>query len=294
MNYQRCLLRLVFLALLFTIGCGTPDPILPPPPSVELERAALRGAQLVDGMGACGFCHSMDGLTSSPLSGGRLMSDGYGEVHGPNITRSATGIGDWTEADLRRALRSNIRPDGSEISSQPHRGFEWLADVDVTAITAYLRTLPPIEHQVASRRISLLERNTTGLLEARVEVKGYIPAIGPQFRAEYGQHLTDHVARCGSCHTKPGGWIASEEYLAGGREISFDGKYKIAPNITTSKISGIGSWSEVALEQYLRSGRTAAGREVDSGFCPVQFYAKAPQEQIEAVVAYLRSVPAVD
>lgn len=222
------------------------------------------------------------------------MRDTYGEVQGPNITRAATGIGAWTEADLRRALRANIRPDGSEVSSQPHRGFEWLADTDVTAITAYLRTLPPIDNEVAARRISFLERNTTGLLEARVEVKGYIPALGPQFKAEYGQYLTDHVARCGSCHTKPGGWISSEEYLAGGREVSFAGEYKLAPNITSSKSSGIGSWSEADLVQYLRSGKTAKGREVDSAFCPVQFYARAPQEQINAVVAYLRSVPAVD
>jgi cytochrome c553 len=294
MKYPGFLICLAASIPLLVLGCTTPDPILPPPPSVDLERSAQRGSQLVSGLGACGFCHSMDGLTTSPLSGGRLMRDSYGDVHGPNITRAGTGIGEWSEADFKRALRTNVRPDGSEIGSQPHRGFEWLADTDVTAVTAYLRTLAPIEREVEPRRISALDRNTTGLLEARVDVKGYISAIGPQFRTEYGQYLTDHVARCGSCHTKPGGWIASEEYMAGGREISFDGEYKLAPNITSSKTAGIGSWSEFDVAQYLRSGKTPAGREVDSKFCPVQFYAKAPQEQIDAVVAYLRTVPAVD
>jgi hypothetical protein len=222
------------------------------------------------------------------------MRDSYGDVVGPNITYAATGIGEWAEGDFKRVLRANIRPDGSEVGSRMHRGFEWLADSDITAITVYIRSLPAIEREPAPRRISFFERNTTGLLEARVEVKGYIPALGAQFKTEYGQYLTDHVARCGSCHTRPGGWIASEEYMAGGRAISFDDQYKVAPNITTSKTSGIGGWSEAELTEYLHSGKTPGGGQIDSKFCPVQFYAKAPPEQIEAVVAYLRTVPAVD
>ena len=282
------------LFCLTLVGCGTPDPVLPPPPSVDQGVATQRGAHLINGLGACGFCHSIDGRTTGPLSGGRVMSDDYGEVRGPNITLAKTGIGEWAEVDLKRALRGNIRPDGSYLSSRRHRGFEWLADSDVTAITMYLRSLPAVEHEVAARRVSFLERNTVGLFDSRIEVKGYIPALGPQFKLEYGQYLTDHVARCGSCHTKPGGWTTSEEYMAGGAPVSFDGEYKVAPNITMSTTAGIGAWSESALRDYLRSGRTPEGREVDSRFCPVQFYARAPAEHIDAVVAYLRTVPAID
>lgn len=294
MKSYLCSLAATSLVVALLTACGTPDPVLPPPPSVDLERAAQRGAYLVGGLGACGFCHSVDGRTTSALSGGRAIRDAYGEVQGPNITRAQSGIGEWTEVDLRKALRGNIRPDGSEISSQLHRGFEWLADTDITAITAYLRSVAPVEHEVVGRRPSILARNTTGLFDSRIEVKGYIPAIDPKFKREYGEYLTNHVARCGTCHTKPGGVIASEEYMGGGMEISFDGEYKVAPNITTSTQSGIGSWSESELGEYLRSGRTPAGREVDSRFCPVQFYARAPAEQIEALVAYLRTVPAVE
>lgn len=82
--------------------------------------------------------------------------------------------------------------------------------------------------------------------------------------------------------------------MAGGAPVSFDGEYKVAPNITMSTTSGIGAWSESGLRDYLRSGRTPEGREVDSRFCPVQFYARAPVEHIDAVVAYLRTVPAID
>jgi hypothetical protein len=193
-----------------------------------------------------------------------------------------------------KALRANIRPDETEILSPLHRGFEWLADADIAAVIAYLRVVPPKDNSVPRRASSILERYTTGLFQSHIEVKGYIPAIGEQFKVEYGKYLTDHVARCGSCHTKPGGLVSSEEYLAGGREISFDGESKVAPNITASATVGIGTWSESSLGDYLRSGRTPSGRSVDSRFCPVQFYAHAPMAQVEAVVAYLRTVPAVE
>lgn len=287
-------LALLCLAINAVLGCGTPDPILPPPPALDLDRALSRGSELVNGLGACGFCHSMDGNATSPLAGGRVMRDDYGEISGPNITAANAGLGAWSDADLRRTFRANTRPDGSEVSSQLHSGIEWLADGDLIAIVSYLRTLSPVESEVSARRLSFFERNTTGLLDSRVEVKGYIPAILPQFKKEYGGYLVDHVARCGSCHNKPGGVIASEQYLAGGREISFDGNYKVAPNISMSQSSGIGGWSEGDLTQFLRSGRTPSGREIDKGFCPVEFYAKAPSDQVEAVVAYLRTVPAID
>jgi hypothetical protein len=287
-------LALGSLAINAVVGCGTPDPILPAPLALDLERASLRGGELVNGLGACGFCHSIDGRASSPLSGGRVMRDHYGEISGPNITKSTSGLGAWSDGDLRKALRANTRPDGSEISFQLHSGIEWLADSDLNSIVSYLRNLDPLDFNVAARRISFFGRNTSGLLDSRVEVKGYVPTVLPKFKIEYGEYLVDHIARCGTCHTKPGGVISSEQYLAGGREISFDAETKVAPNISMSKLSGIGAWSEGDLTEFLRSGRAPTGREIDRRFCPVEFYAKAPAEQIEAVVAYLRTVPAID
>jgi mono/diheme cytochrome c family protein len=285
---------LLSAGVLFLTACGAPDPLLPPPPVANLEASARQGHALVNGFAACGFCHSLNGQTSSALSGGRLMRDSYGEVRGPNITLAESGIGLWSEEQFKALLRTNTRPDGSEVAPERHRGFEWLADGDITAITTYLRSLPAVENAVPARRLSFVARNTTGFLDTRVVVRGYIPPIAPSFRAEYGQYLVDHVARCGSCHSKPGGLIASEEYLAGGQEISFDDEYRIAPNITSSTSAGIGGWGESAIRAFLQTGRTPQGREVDGRFCPIHFYRNAPMEHIEAVMAYLRTVPAID
>jgi hypothetical protein len=164
--------------------------------------ATRHGQELADGFGACGFCHSVDGRTSSALSGGRLIRDKFGDVRTPNITLAQSGIGSWSEADFRKLLRGNIRPDESVISPDFHKGFEWIADEDVAAITYYIRSLPKAENTVEPRRLSFFDRNITGFFDTRLEVKGFIPAINPSFKTEYGQYITDTIARCGSCHSK--------------------------------------------------------------------------------------------
>jgi mono/diheme cytochrome c family protein len=72
----------------------------------------------------------------------------------PNLTPdSATGIGRWSEADFRRALREGIRPDGDSIHPfMPWRQFRRMSEEDLRAIWTYLRTLEPIRHEVSGRR----------------------------------------------------------------------------------------------------------------------------------------------
>jgi mono/diheme cytochrome c family protein len=286
---------LVGLLLVFAVivGCSVPDPVFPPVVVGDASIAVQRGEGLATGFGACGFCHSADGLTTSPLAGGRLIQDKFGDVQGGNITFSSSGLGSWSDEDVRKVIRENIRPDGSEIASDAHKGLWWASDADVAAITLYLRSLPPVDNDVEKRSISFIDRNTTGFFHTRIEVKGYIPEIRPSFKTEYGQYLTDSIARCGVCHSTPEGVFTSELYLAGGKEISFNEEIKIAPNITQSTTAGIGGWSEADMKSFLLTGRTPQGRQVDPRFCPVQFYAQAPGDQIDAVVAYLRTVPAI-
>lgn len=291
---HRNLRLLGALTLGLSLGCLAPDPLLPPPPVENVTVAAQRGQQLVEGFGACGFCHSADGRTTSSLGGGRLMRDKFGDIRGPNITLARAGIGSWSEADVRKLLRANLRPDQSTIGADFHKGFEWLADSDVAAITYYIRSIPAVEQEIEPRRLSFIDRNVTGFFDTRLEVKGLIPAINPSFKTEYGQYLTDTIGRCGSCHSRPETFLTSEEYLAGGREVSFDGESRIAPNITSSKSAGIGEWSEAALKTFLTTGQAPQGREVDSRFCPVRFYQRAPESDVDAVVAYLRSVPPIN
>lgn len=278
--------------MLGVVSCSVEESVAPSLPLTE--GAAARGQQLVEGIAACGFCHSMQRTPGAPLAGGLPLHDKYGEVLSPNITVSENGIGAWTATDLKRFMRTSMRPDGSKAESGFHRGFEWLSDGDVTRITAYLRALPPHDNLVERREIGFFDRNTIGFFDSNPAVRGYIPEISQSFKKEYGQYFVDHVARCGVCHSRKGSVVASESYLAGGEEVRIGEESKVAPNITSSDISGIGAWTEEDLRSFLRSGRTSSGTQVDPRFCPVGFYANAPARDIEPIVAYLRTVPPIE
>jgi mono/diheme cytochrome c family protein len=61
-----------------------------------------------------------------------------------NLTPAA--IGSWQEADFFRAIRTGKRPDGSDIKTfMPWQTYAKMSDVELSALWAYLKTLPPVE-----------------------------------------------------------------------------------------------------------------------------------------------------
>jgi hypothetical protein len=64
-----------------------------------------------------------------------------------NITSSKRkGIGDWTDAEIKRAITRGIDKDGNKL--KPPMGYAYYAgmsDTDLDAVIAWVRTLPPKE-----------------------------------------------------------------------------------------------------------------------------------------------------
>jgi len=101
------------------------------------EPTASYGKYLATG---CTGCHG-DGF-----SGGKIP--GAPPEWGPAANITPAGIGKWTSDDFARALRTGRRPDGSAIDStnMPIRLLRQMTDVEISALYAYLRTLPPREY----------------------------------------------------------------------------------------------------------------------------------------------------
>jgi hypothetical protein len=83
-----------------------------------------RGSYLVNGLLTCGNCHTPRGPggvfdMAKQLSGGpQTFDEASFTVKGANITPDKeTGIGNWSEADLKRALTEGIRPNGIPLAS---------------------------------------------------------------------------------------------------------------------------------------------------------------------------------
>jgi mono/diheme cytochrome c family protein len=123
------------------------------------DDAVGTGRYLVNSRLLCYSCHSADFKTNddvhpenSPgyLAGGNPMPDIGGKlVHTANLTPDAeTGIGRWSSADFRRAIKEGIRPDNRPLR-YPMVPYRSLSDAEAGAIYAYLRSVPPIRNKVA-------------------------------------------------------------------------------------------------------------------------------------------------
>lgn len=116
---------------------------------------ADRGRYLVTTAGCVG-CHITPGPSGPAydmyLAGGMKMVHGQsGTSVSGNLTPDAeTGLGKWTDDEIKLVLRSGIRPDGRQLF---HRLMPWSAysrwsEEDRHAVVTYLRTLKAIRHRI--------------------------------------------------------------------------------------------------------------------------------------------------
>ena len=107
----------------------------------------------------CYSCHSKDFAKNdyhfpekSPgfFGGGNEMNQLDGSpISTLNITPDKeTGIGNWSEEDFAKAVRTGVVPNGQPELHYPMIQFSGLTDNEVSAIYAYLQTVPPIKNKV--------------------------------------------------------------------------------------------------------------------------------------------------
>jgi mono/diheme cytochrome c family protein len=208
-----------------------------------------------------------------------------------NITPDrATGIGTWTDAQLVRAIREGIRPNGRLIGPpMPIALYRGLADDDVAAIVAYLRTVPAVSNvaETSAYHIPL--------------PPDYGPPVGPVTApprgdaAAYGWYLASAVGHCIECHSPmgPGGQRNFTKIGAGGQVFSGPWGTSMAANITSSATHGLGDWSNAEIERAVRHGISRHGRELNPpmGFA---YYARISTPDMAALLAYLRTLRPID
>jgi cbb3-type cytochrome c oxidase subunit III len=115
-----------------------------------------RGEQLVDTLG-CTMCHSpTDGekrmLPGMKLAGGLLIRVvPFGDFPTGNLTSDKeTGLGNWTDDEIKRVITKGILRDGSRLLPFPmdYGSYSTMTADDLNAIVAYLRTVPPLSNKV--------------------------------------------------------------------------------------------------------------------------------------------------
>jgi mono/diheme cytochrome c family protein len=135
-------------------------------------------------------------------------------------------------------------------------------------------------------------RGLIGLVGLCIVAGTVLPATA-QDQVERGRYLVEVLGSCGNCHTPKGpqGGVPGK-HLAGGFQLDEDFGTWITPNITSDPETGIGRWTDDEIVQAIREGRSRDGKTLGPPM-PFELYRRLSDSDVRAMVAYLRTVPAV-
>jgi mono/diheme cytochrome c family protein len=110
-----------------------------------------------------------------------------------------------------------------------------------------------------------------------------------------GKYLVT-IASCHDCHT-PGYFLGKPDmarYL-GGSDVGFElpgmGVF-VGPNLTPDKETGLGNWTDAQVVAAIQAGARPDGRML-APIMPYHAFANLTAQDVQAIVAFLRSIPPV-
>ncbi len=243
----------------------------------------------------CMVCHTAAG--GKPYAGGLAFKLPFGTLYSTNITPDKeTGIGSYSDREFLDAIHRGMRRDGARLyPAMPFVSYAYITDADALAIKAYLFSLAPVRVPAPANTLMFPfdQRWAMGFWSALFNRDTrFEPDTERSPEWNRGAYLAEALAHCGECHTPRNLAFAldNREKFAGALTAGWR-----AYNISSDKGTGVGAWSDDQLISYLSTGH-AMGRGTASGpmgeAVDESFSQMAPGD-IRALVAYLRSVPAV-
>jgi mono/diheme cytochrome c family protein len=123
---------------------------------------AARGAYLVNNVMGCTDCHTpIDPATGAPqmdkyLAGRQPYEGPWGIVYGGNITPdNETGLGTWTDNEVKRAILTGVGKDGRRLILMPWYAYSAMTPEDADAVVFYLKNaLPAVNNQVPAASLN--------------------------------------------------------------------------------------------------------------------------------------------
>ena len=276
---------LTVLACVRTASAATPTP-----------QEIARGRYIFGATGGCG-CHTVKG--QSPNSGGRKYEGPFGTVYSSNITPDPkTGIGNWTDEQIITAIRLGRRPNGDRILPiHPFTVFNGMAEGDLRALVAFLRTVPPVMRPNTPKKVvPLFESVFLPAWLAAFAPRETPPAQAPTTGVARGEYLVRAVGHCGECHSPRTLTYATDNsrFLAGNPTHP---EGVAVPNITPDRETGL-TWSVEEIAEYLATGNKPDG-DVAGGLMgevidgTITGYKDMTKSDLVAIAQYLKTLPPV-
>ncbi|TNF21900.1 MAG: c-type cytochrome [Rhodobacteraceae bacterium] len=256
--------------------------------SAVAEEPRDRGEYLVTTVMGCGNCHTPMGpegpVADQALAGRLVEKNEMFTAIAPNITPAGRVAG-WSDADLARAIREGIRPDGTVIGPpMPLALYKRISDDDLAAIVAYLRTIPAVEADPGTSVYNI------PLPPAYGPPIDTVSAPAPGVTVEYGDYLAA-LAHCMECHSPltPMGPDLGENMGRGGFEFHGPWGTTVSANIT-NHADGLANYTDAEIKTMITKGIRPDGERMTPPM-PYGYLAGMTEGDLDAIVMYLRTVP---
>jgi mono/diheme cytochrome c family protein len=278
-------------------------------PTALAETPVERGQYLVNSILACGNCHTPKTASGEPiadkeLSGGLVFTTPAFDATASNITPDRdTGIGTWSDAEIKQAITEGIRPNHGRLAGVPLAAvmpvnfYKAMLPRDLDAVVAYLRSVKPVHNEGAGpvykapvHRDAYPDAEngfTEAALRDPIKQGAYLVTLGHcmECHSTWQRGVSDHVNGLGR------GGRPFAPAIVKGFATTWDGAK--ARNVTSHKTAGIGALSDADIKRAITEGVRPDGTRLKP---PMDFssYAKMTNADLEAIVAYLRTVPPLE
>ncbi len=259
-----------------------------------------RGDYLVNGIMSCNHCHTPKDKAGDPImarqfaGGVQRFDEATFTASGSNITQDAeTGIGKWSDADIKRALTEGVRPNGVKLAFvMPYPLYRVMTPRDLDAVVAYMRLIKPINAKVPPP-----------LYKAEQIAYTYPGAEKPMSEADLrdpvkrGLYLAN-LGHCMQCHAERSKDDVPNYRTGagrGGRVFKTPTGFSTAANITSHRTKGLGAWSDAEIKRALTAGVSRDGRPLAITMATyAQYLKRLTDEDLNALVAWLRTLPPLE
>ena len=254
--------------------------------TAEMKGDPKAGAYIAAITGGCG-CHLNRDLGG--LAGGNTFTVTDGFVYAPNITPDKdTGIGNWTEAQIAKALTTGVAEEGGKTVQlhpvMPYKTLSALSQQEALDVGAYLLSLKPLSNQVKARELKSEPAPFTPAAAA--------PATAPTDPVARGKEIVT-ITNCNGCHTpKNKDGSPMDDMMLAGAPLRGS---EVAANITPDEETGIGKWTEDQIAEFMRTGKEPDGKQIEGAMAQQidRRFSKLTEEDAKAIAAFLKSIPAV-
>jgi mono/diheme cytochrome c family protein len=249
--------------------------------TVPTDAASIeRGHHIATVIADCTGCHGAN-FGGSPV----IDDPAIGRVVALNLTTGKNGVGSvLSDADFVHILRYGIKPDGKSVLVMPSTDFQHFSDQDLGDVIAYIKSLPPVDSDLAPTQLGPLGRVLLVAGQLNIITASKIdqskvgnPDMPPAVSAEYGAYLASFS--CAGCHGTG---------MSGGQIPDSPPGFPNAANLTPS--GEVAGWTEADFQKAVQTGVTPSGRTLDP-FMPYGSFKNLTDDEVQALWLYVHSLP---